>query len=71
MSLGSNRMSYKQKGLDTCFFNIFFKFIIGCGGLHCCMQAFSSCSKQGYPLVAMQGLLLAWLLLLWSTSGLQ
>ena len=41
---------------------LFFCFCRGQGaalGLHCCVRAFSSCSEQGLPFVAVRGLLIA------------
>ena len=38
---------------------IYFIFILAVLGLHCCMQAFSSCGERGLLFVAMRGLLLA------------
>ena len=42
------------------FFNKFILFILFLAalGLRCCMQAFSSCSKQGLPFIAVRGLLI-------------
>ena len=37
----------------------FFKLFLTALGLHCCVQAFSSCGKQFYPLVAVLRLLTA------------
>ena len=37
-------------------------------GAHCCVRAFSSFDKLGLFFVAVRGLLVGWLLLLWSTG---
>ena len=38
-------------------------------GLRCCAQAFSSCGEWGLLFAAVRGLLIGWLLLLWSTGS--
>ena len=39
--------------------NCFLFFVLAVLGLHCCTQAFSSCSEQGLLFVAVRGLLIA------------
>ena len=52
-------------------FVLFFKFIffLAALGLRCSRGLFSSCGKQGLLFVAVRGLLIQWLLLLWSTGS--
>ena len=38
-------------------------------GLHCCTQAFSSCSEGGSSSLGCAGFSLQWVLLLWSTGS--
>ena len=38
-------------------------------GLPCCVQAFSSCGKQGLFFIVVHELLIRWFLLLWSTGS--
>ena len=42
-----------------CDFKLKKKFFLVMLGLHCCMQAFSSCGEQGATLVVVRGLLIA------------
>ena len=45
---------------DPCFLGFFYKFIylfLAALGLHCCMQAFSSCGEQGLLFIVVRGLL--------------
>ena len=40
--------------------NVFFSFsFLAVLGLHCCIQAFSSCSEQGLLFIVVRGLLIA------------
>ena len=41
------------------FINLFIYLFLAALGLHCCTQAFSSCSEQGLLFVAVRGLLIA------------
>ena len=51
------------------FFKRFIHVFLSVLGLHCCTQAFSSCSERGYSLVVVPMLLIMqWLLLLKRTS---
>ena len=44
------------------FLIIFLNLFLAALGLHCCMRAFSSCSKQGLPSLRCAGFSLQWLL---------
>ena len=52
-----------SSGCSVLFFNKFIYlislFILAALGLHCCVQAFSSCSEQGLLFVAVRRLLIA------------
>ena len=43
---------------------LFIHLFLAALGLHCCSQAFSSCSEQGLLFIAVRGFSLQWLLLL-------
>ena len=51
------------------FFNKCIYLFLAALGLHCCARAFSSCGEQGLLFVVIRGLLIGWLLLLWSTGS--
>ena len=69
MAAEHSKFGQCHRGVEI-FFKFFpYLFIFGCLGLHCCTQAFSSCSKRGYSLVVVPMLLtMRWLLLLKRTS---
>ena len=48
----------KKKNLLILKLEVLFTYFyfLAMAGLHCCAWAFSSCGKQGLPLVAVQGL---------------
>ena len=51
----------KQKGEQGFFFFLIYLFIylfLAALGLHCCEQAFSSCSERGLLFIAVRGFLL-------------
>ena len=70
-------MHYPKCVIMIVSFNLFFKnkfiyfiyLFLAALGLRCCMQAFSSCGEQGLLFVAVRGLLVVGLLLLWSTGS--
>ena len=45
-----------EAGSTLSFFKIQFYLFLAVLGLHCCMQAFSSCDKKGLLLIAVHGL---------------
>ena len=44
---------------SSIFLNYFLIYLLAALGLHCCLQAFSSCVKQGLLFVEVHGLLIA------------
>ena len=46
-----------RKGDMKCFFKFLYIYFLAALALHCCAQAFSSCSERGLLFVAVHGLL--------------
>ena len=58
--VGVKTVCWALKFLFVCFLIILFIYLfLAALGLHCCVRAFSGCSKQGLLFVAVHGLLIA------------
>ena len=51
------------------FLKIIIYLVLAVLGVCCCTQTFYSCGERGYSLVDVRGLLMQWLLLLWSKGS--